>query len=136
MAAEAAAVHARRLPRIPEDYPPKILALIEEGLSISACDYLQAMDLRRSLFRTIDRAMSGVHAPVVPAALGPAPGPETTGDPSFNSPWTFAHLPTISFPIGLSGEGLPLGIQVVGHRFDLPFDVARWAQQAIRRRRP
>ena len=94
------------------------------------------MEVRQSLFRTIDRAMAGVHALVVPAALGPAPGPETTGDPSFNSPWNFAHLPTLSFPIGLSGEGLPLGLQVVGHRFDPPFGVARWAEQAIRRRRP
>jgi aspartyl-tRNA(Asn)/glutamyl-tRNA(Gln) amidotransferase subunit A len=136
MAAEAATVHARRMASIPDDYPPKIRALIEEGLSISACDYLQAMEVRQSLFRTIDRATAGVHALVVPAALGPAPGPETTGDPSFNSPWTFAHLPTISFPIGLSGEGLPLGIQVVGHRFDPPFDIARWCEQAIRRSRP
>ncbi len=136
MAAEAAAVHAQRMARIPEDYPPRITALVEEGLAIPAVEYLQAMEARQSLFREIDRAISGVHALVVPAALGPAPGPETTGDPSFNSPWNFAHLPTISFPIGLSGEGLPLGIQVVGHRFDPPFDVARWCEQAIRRRRP
>jgi Asp-tRNA(Asn)/Glu-tRNA(Gln) amidotransferase A subunit family amidase len=135
MAAEAAAVHAQRMARIPEDYPPRIRALVEEGLAISAVDYLQALDVRRSLFRAIDWAISEVHALVVPAAIGPAPGPETTGDPSFNSPWTFAHLPTISFPIGLSGEGLPLGIQIVGHRFDPPFPVARWCEQAIRLRR-
>jgi Asp-tRNA(Asn)/Glu-tRNA(Gln) amidotransferase A subunit family amidase len=135
MAAEAATVHASRMAKVPEDYPPRIRALVEEGLSISAFDYLQAMEVRRSLFRAIDRAMSDVHALVVPAAIGPAPGPETTGDPSFNSPWNFAHLPTISFPIGLSGEGLPLGMQVVGHRFDPPFDVARWSEHAIRLRR-
>jgi aspartyl-tRNA(Asn)/glutamyl-tRNA(Gln) amidotransferase subunit A len=135
MAAEVAAVHAQRMERAPEDYPPRIRALVEEGMAIPAVEYLRAQEVRQALFREIDRAISGVHALVVPSALGPAPGPETTGDPAFNSPWNFAHLPTISFPIGLSGEGLPLGIQIVGHRFDPPFPVARWSEQAIRFRR-
>jgi Asp-tRNA(Asn)/Glu-tRNA(Gln) amidotransferase A subunit family amidase len=135
MAAEAASFHSPRMDRFPEDYPPRIAALVDEGRAIPAVDYLQALDLRHSLRGAIDRAISAVHALVVPAATGPAPGPETTGDPSFNSPWTFAQLPTVSFPIGLSGEGLPLAIQVVGHRFDLPFEVAGWCEQVIRGRR-
>ena len=63
--------------------------------------------------------MSHVHALIVPAATGPAPG-RSTGDPSFNAPWNFAQSPTVSFPIGLSGDGLPLGVQVVGHRLGFP----------------
>jgi Asp-tRNA(Asn)/Glu-tRNA(Gln) amidotransferase A subunit family amidase len=135
MAAEAASVHSSRMARQPEDYPPKIRALIEEGRSISALDYLQALELRQLLRDEIDWAFSDVHALVVPAALGPAPGRDSTGDPAFNSPWTFTQSPTVSFPIGLSGEGLPLAIQVVGHRFDLPFEVAQWCEAVIRRNR-
>lgn len=135
MAAEAASVHSSRMDRLPDDYPPQIQALVEEGRSISVVDYIQALDLRQSLLEAVDRATLSVHALVVPAALGPAPDRSTTGDPAFNSPWTFTRSPTVSFPIGLSGEGLPLAIQVVGHRCGLPFDIAGWCEQVIRRKR-
>ncbi len=135
MAAEAASVHSARMARQPDDYPPKIRALVEEGFSIPAQDYIQALEIRRTLREAVDRAMAGVHALVVPAALGPAPDRSTTGDPAFNSPWTFTRSPTISFPIGLSGEGLPLAVQVVGHSYDSPFEVALWCEEVIRRER-
>ena len=143
MAAEAASVHSSRMARHPDDYPPKIRALVEEGQSISAVDYVQAQDVRQVLLSEIDQAFEGVHAIVVPAAPGPAPGSDSTGDPAFNSPWTFTRSPTISFPIGRSGDGLPLAIQVVGRRsilnqqlgFEPLFNVASWCQDVIRRKR-
>jgi aspartyl-tRNA(Asn)/glutamyl-tRNA(Gln) amidotransferase subunit A len=51
---------------------------------------------------------------ITPATPSAAPGLETTGDPKFNSPWSFSGLPTISLPCALSGEGLPLSIQLIG----------------------
>ena len=37
-----------------------------------------------------------------------------TGNPAFNSPWSYTGMPTISIPAGWSSEGLPLAIQLVG----------------------
>ena len=51
---------------------------------------------------------------VTPAAPGPGPDPSTTGNPAFNSPWSLLGLPTVSFPIGFSADGLPLAVQLVG----------------------
>jgi aspartyl-tRNA(Asn)/glutamyl-tRNA(Gln) amidotransferase subunit A len=57
----------------------------------------------------------------------------TTGDAVFQAPWTSAGLPTITLPSGLSGGGLPLGVQLAG----LPFQegpllaVARWCEDAL-----
>ena len=34
----------------------------------------------------------------------------------FTVPASLAGLPAISFPAGLSGEGLPLGLQLLGQR--------------------
>ncbi len=51
---------------------------------------------------------------LTPAAIGQAPDTSTTGDPAFNSPWSLAGLPTITHPIGLSPDGLPLGLQLIG----------------------
>ena len=67
---------------------------------------------------------------VCPATTGPAPDLSTTGDPVFNSPWSYTGLPTVNFPIGLSPEGLPLGIQLVGRRYDERrlFEAALWCE--------
>ena len=42
----------------------------------------------------------------------------TTGDPVFNSPWSFTGLPTASFPIAFSPDGLPLSLQLVGRHWE------------------
>ena len=42
------------------------------------------------------------------------PDAATTGDPAFNSPWSYTGLPTVSLPAGWSADGLPLAIQLVG----------------------
>ena len=31
-----------------------------------------------------------------------------------NAPWSYAGMPTVSLPIGLSEDGLPLAIQLAG----------------------
>lgn len=116
MASEAAAYHAGRMARHPDDYQPKIAELVRDGLAVSGAALSQAVELQRSLFfeltqRDIPCAL------LTPAAPGPAPGPETTGDAVFNAPWSFLGLPTVSFPIGRTPDGLPLAAQLVGEKF-------------------
>jgi aspartyl-tRNA(Asn)/glutamyl-tRNA(Gln) amidotransferase subunit A len=53
----------------------------------------------------------------VPATTGPAPTAETTGDPAFNSPWSYTGLPVVSLPFTYTNDGLPLAIQLVGPRW-------------------
>jgi aspartyl-tRNA(Asn)/glutamyl-tRNA(Gln) amidotransferase subunit A len=50
---------------------------------------------------------------VMPATLGPAPGIETTGDPAFNSPWSYVGWPSLTIPCGLAADGLPCGLQFI-----------------------
>ena len=59
-------------------------------------------------------AGKNVDAWITPATVGTAPDPSTTGDPAFNSPWSYTGLPTVSFPIGLAPDGLPVAIQLIG----------------------
>jgi aspartyl-tRNA(Asn)/glutamyl-tRNA(Gln) amidotransferase subunit A len=73
-----------------------------------------------------------------PATSGPAPDKGTTGDPAFNSPWSYTGLPTVSFPVGLSDDGLPLAIQLVGnhlHEKNL-FQTAAWCEKVFAGRMP
>jgi aspartyl-tRNA(Asn)/glutamyl-tRNA(Gln) amidotransferase subunit A len=114
MAVEAAAYHEPRLRRHPDDYQPRIRALLEEGLATPAAEYARCKEHQRRLAREMEACLEGVDALLTPATVGPAPAADTTGDPAFNSPWSYTGLPTVSIPAGWTDEGLPLAIQLVG----------------------
>ncbi|OAI53245.1 hypothetical protein AYO44_04230 [Planctomycetaceae bacterium SCGC AG-212-F19] len=118
MAVEAAEFHRERLRRHPEDYPPKIRGLLEEGLACPAPDYAECQEFQRQLRHDIwDRFKGNVVALLCSATTSSAPAADTTGDPAFNSPWSLTGLPVVSFPAGKSAEGLPLSIQLVGDAY-------------------
>ncbi|WP_169977326.1 amidase [Tautonia rosea] len=114
LSAEAAGNHYGAIKRSPECYPPRITKLIEEGLHVTYVDFLVAKHFQEKTRWLFDSHLGEVDALLTPAALGPAPDPSTTGDPAFNSPWSFLGLPTITHPIALSPNGLPLGLQLTG----------------------
>jgi aspartyl-tRNA(Asn)/glutamyl-tRNA(Gln) amidotransferase subunit A len=114
MAVEAAQFHEQRLRRHPDDYEPNIRDLLEEGLRVSAPEYARTKEHQRELSHAFRHYRSGLGAFLVPAALGPAPDAATTGDPAFNSPWSYTGLPVVSFPVERTPDGLPLSVQLVG----------------------
>jgi Asp-tRNA(Asn)/Glu-tRNA(Gln) amidotransferase A subunit family amidase len=135
MRAETAAYHEQRIAEHPEDYQPGIQTLIEAGLAVSVTDYVRARQHQQQLKREILSAFAEADVLVCPAALGPAPDPSTTGDPSFNAPWSHSGLPTVTFPVGLSQDGMPLGIQIVGKHYGEAslFAVAAWCENVVRK---
>jgi Asp-tRNA(Asn)/Glu-tRNA(Gln) amidotransferase A subunit family amidase len=133
MAVEAAAYHQDRLRRHPEDYGPCITQLLNEGLACPAPEYALCKKHQEQLRRDMLPCFEGVDALLMPATTGPAPAAATTGDPAFNSPWSYTGLPVVSFPAGRSPEGLPLAVQFVGRHWsegDL-FRAALWCEAAI-----
>jgi aspartyl-tRNA(Asn)/glutamyl-tRNA(Gln) amidotransferase subunit A len=136
MAAEAAAVHSAWLDEFPEDYPPLIRELILEGRSVTAPEYSTAHDsmdnTRKAILNAFNSKKCG--AWITPATVNPAPDRASTGDPAFNSPWSYTGLPTVSFPIGLAPDGLPVALQLVGWKFEDEklLKTAQWCEQAIR----
>jgi aspartyl-tRNA(Asn)/glutamyl-tRNA(Gln) amidotransferase subunit A len=118
MATEAAAIHRKTHAQRPQDYSPKMRAFVEQGLAIPGVDYLQAQQWRRRFRSEVERLLDGRDALLTPATPAAAPRDlSTTGDPSFQTPWTFAGLPAVSLPSGLDAQGLPLGVQLVGRSF-------------------
>ncbi len=135
MSVEIAASQAERLQQQPKEFTPAVRSLIEEGLAARSVDYAVAIQFQRSLRSRVSRAM-GDSIWLMPASRGAAPTPETTGDPCMNSPWSFLGFPTITIPMALSPEGLPLGLQLVagpGRDLEL-FRVARWCEAALARK--
>jgi len=134
LASEAAATHRGLDYANPPAYPARIDELLREGDDVRAVAYLRACKQRKQYRGFMDGMLTWADALVTPAALGAAPDPSTTGDPVFNSPWSLLGLPTVSFPIGLSADGLPLAVQLVGRAgFDLPLlRTAEWCETVIR----
>jgi len=76
------------------------------------------VEMREVLNAGLDQIFARYDAIITPATPGPAPqGLENTGDPVFNSLWTYCGVPCVSLPL-LDVEGMPLGVQLVGPRLN------------------
>jgi len=118
LAAEAATFHQRWFEQRPDDYGPKLRSLVEEGMRVPATEYIRARQVRRALRRSMAALFEEVDVLATPTTPAPAPkGLESTGDPSFNGPFTFVGFPSVTVPVELSEEGLPLGVQLVARPF-------------------
>jgi aspartyl-tRNA(Asn)/glutamyl-tRNA(Gln) amidotransferase subunit A len=132
MAVEAAKYHEQRLRRHPDDYGPCITQLLKEGLACTAPEYARTKDHQKLLSREM-RYIAIDDALLVPATTSPPPDAATTGDPAFNSPWSYTGLPAVSFVAGWTDDGLPLALQLVG----MPWSEAKllaaavWCEEAL-----
>jgi Asp-tRNA(Asn)/Glu-tRNA(Gln) amidotransferase A subunit family amidase len=94
----------------------KLRQLIERGLAHKATDYMAAVAGAGPLNAAIDEVFNEYDAILTPAAPGEAPADGTTGNPIFNTIWTYLGTPAVTLPL-LQGEaGLPVGAQLVGRR--------------------
>jgi len=117
VAAEAAIVHGEWFDRYSGRYHEKTAELILNGRTVSS-NFLEACRAGRERLRAEIEDQMKCHSFSVilaPAAVGPAPrGIDSTGDPVMNLPWSHAGLPAVSLPSGMSGEEMPMGLQLIG----------------------
>lgn len=93
--------------------------LIERGRETPAVRYLEAVAGARPLNAALNPVFAEYDAIITPSAPGEAPrGLEATGNPVFNTLWTYLGTPAVSLPLLRSQAGLPLGVQLVGRRGD------------------
>src|SRR5262249_40487295 len=73
LAAEAAAFHKRWMVERPQDYGARVLMRLQNGLTIPAVSYLEAMRWRGPALAAHNAAVSGIDAVIAPSAPVPAP---------------------------------------------------------------
>ncbi len=108
-----------------------VLALLDQGRLVPATDYINAQRLRRRYRREFDRLWTEVDCLITPATPAPAAkiGDTTVTLGGQEEDVRLAAtrlvrginplgLPALSLPCGISGAGLPLGLQIVGRAFD------------------
>ena len=134
MITEAAAYHEETFQSRMMDYRPHLRGMIATGLLVPASTYLKAQRIRSQFLREAAKILEEFDCLLTPATTTPAPKAlNSTGDPAFNSPWSFCGFPSITVPSGLTGDGLPLGIQLVGRPFDEErvLRVASWCEKTL-----
>ena len=119
MAAEMAASLGHYVDKTPELMSDAFKALVADGRAVAATDYLAARNWQGVLNSGLDAVFDRYDAILTPAAPGEAPkGLGATGDPSFNTLWTFCGTPAVTLPLMTGEAGLPMGAQLVGPKGD------------------
>ncbi|MGA7312019.1 MAG: amidase family protein, partial [Pseudolabrys sp.] len=86
-------------------------------LNVSYEQYREAEAVLEQCRRHLAGAMKDIDLLLTPSALGEAPaGLASTGDTSFNILSTWTYTPCVTLPVFTGPSGLPVGIQLIGHR--------------------
>ena len=97
----------------------ELVKAIERGQNYKSRDYVEAVENRDYFYKIFSEVFNDYHAILTPAASGVAPkGLKSTGSPEFSTIWTFLGMPSISLPLLSGSNNLPLGVQLVGEKFD------------------
>ncbi|MBI3150341.1 MAG: amidase [Betaproteobacteria bacterium] len=117
-----------------ERISPQMNVTLDAGRRIGEGDYLAALERRRELVAHFDAFLANAHALLLPPAPGAAPASlASTGDPSFCTLFSLTGMPALTLPVGLSPQGLPLGLQL-GARLGQDgalLAVARWCEGVL-----
>jgi aspartyl-tRNA(Asn)/glutamyl-tRNA(Gln) amidotransferase subunit A len=125
---EAAALHADRMQSHPEHYGPQVLSRLSQGLTISAVQYRQALQLRAAHARAMMTATFAncdlVFAPVLRAPVPTAAATNVgagadmrtviAGLSDLTRPVSYLGFPAMSVPAGFDAAGLPIALQLIG----------------------
>ena len=127
--AEAIVAHEATYPSRRDEYGPWFRSWLDRGAKVSGAHYARANNLRAACNGLLRAVFEGIDALACPATTAP-PRRVTPkmmyGSPSdglevdadllrFTSPFDFNGAPTLSLPCGFTRDGLPLGMQFVGH---------------------
>ena len=110
---------------------PTLVKFIEAGSTYSILDYLKAIDLRKKMYGEICRFFNDYDLLITPTMAvlpfdkgtdGPTvingKGVPPTGFTAFTFPFNLTGHPAASIPCGWSSDNLPVGMQIIGNRFN------------------
>jgi Asp-tRNA(Asn)/Glu-tRNA(Gln) amidotransferase A subunit family amidase len=125
-----------------DKFGPAIRGLVEQGRKVSALDFFEAYERATALaMRTVNARLLADFDFLLTPTLGLPPMriedvPPFLSEPyrayvQFVLPVSFAKVPAISVPAGLDGDGLPVGVQLVG-RFAREWELLDLAEELER----
>jgi aspartyl-tRNA(Asn)/glutamyl-tRNA(Gln) amidotransferase subunit A len=123
---EAAAYHRRDLEERPDDFSEQVRSRLQVGLQLRAVDYLRGLEGQQQLRAAVEEQYAKIDVLVTPTTASTASRIEDELSASghevhlhrLTCPFNLTGQPAISLPCGFDSRGLPVGLQVVGRRFD------------------
>jgi aspartyl-tRNA(Asn)/glutamyl-tRNA(Gln) amidotransferase subunit A len=106
---------------------PRLERTAREGERLSALDYVAAEAARATYAADVDAFFTSVDLFVTPTSPQVAPRIDPTvppPPPPGSNSFSLSRHPAISVPCGLSREHLPIGLQIVGRRYEDEFVLA------------
>ena len=92
---------------------------IKNGNKYSGKEYAEAIDFMKRSYESYKEVFEDYHGILTPSSPGVAPkGLKSTGTAEFNKVWSYLGTPCISLPLLQGENNLPLGIQLVGEKYD------------------
>jgi Asp-tRNA(Asn)/Glu-tRNA(Gln) amidotransferase A subunit family amidase len=108
--------------------------VMEAGFKTPRKDYVDALVYMERCRAQLGALFDGIDVLLVPCVAGEAiPSSSPIADPGFQELWTLMHTPAISLPTHMGPIGLPVGIQLVGPRWqdDRLLATSRWALEKL-----
>jgi Asp-tRNA(Asn)/Glu-tRNA(Gln) amidotransferase A subunit family amidase len=105
---------------------------ISRGMKHSAKEYLDAVDFMSRSYESYKEVFEDYHGVLSPCSTGVADkGLKSTGSADFNRVWSYMHTPAISLPLLQGENNLPLGLQLIGDKYDDQrfLGVANWLEK-------
>ncbi|WP_321960901.1 amidase [Paraburkholderia sp. J7] len=125
---QTAVAHEATYPGKAAEYGPALARLIDQGRELKAVDYERIIRDAKQFTREMDAVFTEVDVVLAPVQPYAAPTYEQlaglASDPEanrrliqFTSPFNASGHPALSVPIGFTEQGLPIGGQLIGRKY-------------------
>jgi len=118
LAMEASAFHLHWLRERLGDYGDFMRQRILAGFAYAPGAFVRAQQARAALRERCTAIFERVDLLSTPSQPGGAPPLDTPAFITFTAPFNILGWPAISMPVGLTSDGLPLGLQLAGRPWD------------------
>jgi aspartyl-tRNA(Asn)/glutamyl-tRNA(Gln) amidotransferase subunit A len=117
---DGAAVHRDRLREHPEMFGADILQRLQQGANTTSTEYALARRTQAEVKKRCELFFESYDFLILPST--PIPAPAIEGNDAveqaarltrFTAPFNLTGLAAVSIPCGFTGEGLPIGLQIV-----------------------
>ena len=102
----------------PQHMSAELLELLDEGRATTSAEYADALAYAEVCRTSVNDCFGEFDAIICPSAPGEAPEGWATGNPIFQVSWTLLGTPCLKLPVGTGPNGLPIGTQLIGRRYD------------------